>query len=95
MRALRAAGHVPDVVHQADENPAPVAPAAAGLGVAPIPRPGRGPLPEGIVEVPLDPLRVRRLYALWRTGAARRPAIAETVRALREHWPAVSAHAPR
>ncbi|PZG87659.1 LysR family transcriptional regulator [Streptomyces sp. NTH33] len=95
VRTLRAAGHVPNLVHQADENPTLVALVAAGLGVALIPRLGRGPLPEGVVEVSLDPVPVRRLYALWRTGAARRPAIAEAVRTLREHWPAVSAHAPR
>lgn len=93
MRTLRGAGHEPDIVHQADENPTLVALVAAGLGIALIPRLGRGPLPDGVVEVALEPMPVRRLYALWRTGAARRPAIAETVRTLRAHWPAVSAHA--
>ncbi|GGX86346.1 LysR family transcriptional regulator [Streptomyces anandii] len=91
LRTLRAAGHEPEVVHQAEENPTLVALVAAGLGVALIPRLGRGPLPEGVVEVPLDPMPVRRLYALWRVGAARRPAIAETVRTLRRHWPDVAA----
>ncbi|MBQ0829155.1 LysR family transcriptional regulator [Streptomyces tagetis] len=95
VRTLRAAGHEPDIVHQADENPTLVALVAAGLGIALIPRLGRGPLPAGVVEVPLDPVPVRRLYALWRAGAARRPAIARTVRALRDHWPAASAHTPR
>jgi DNA-binding transcriptional LysR family regulator len=92
MRTLRAAGHEPDVVHTAEENPTLVALVAAGLGVALIPRLGRGPLPAGVVEVPLDPIPVRRLYALWRTGAARRPAIAETVRVLRGQWPRAAAH---
>ncbi|MEV3971172.1 LysR family transcriptional regulator [Streptomyces sp. NPDC050698] len=95
LRTLRAAGHEPDLVHQADENPTLVALVAAGLGVALIPRLGRGPLPAGVVEVPLDPMPVRRLYALWRTGAARRPAIAETVRVLGEQWPGAAAHPPR
>ena len=85
MRTLRAAGHEPDVVHQADENPTLVALVAAGLGISLIPRLGRGPLPPGVVEVGLDPVPVRRLYAVWRAGAARRPAITETVRTLREH----------
>ncbi|GHI95537.1 LysR family transcriptional regulator [Streptomyces olivaceus] len=93
MRTLRGAGHEPDIVHQADENPTLVALVAAGLGIALIPRLGRGPLPDGVVEVALEPMPVRRLYALWRTGAARRPAIAETVRTLRAHWPAASTHA--
>jgi DNA-binding transcriptional LysR family regulator len=91
VRTLREAGHEPDIVHQAEENPTLIALVAAGLGIALIPRLGRGALPEGAVEVPLDPLPVRRLYALWRSGAARRPAIAETVRTLQTHWPAVSA----
>jgi DNA-binding transcriptional LysR family regulator len=95
LRTLRAAGHEPDIVHQADENPTLVALVAAGLGIALIPRLGRGPLPAGVVEVALDPLPVRRLYALWRKGAARRPAIAETVRVLGEQWPKASAHTPR
>ncbi|MET9116744.1 LysR family transcriptional regulator [Streptomyces longwoodensis] len=86
VRTLRAAGHEPDLVHTAEENPTLVALVAAGLGIALIPRLGRGPLPEGVVEVRLDPLPVRRLYALWREGAARRPAIAETVRELQAHW---------
>jgi DNA-binding transcriptional LysR family regulator len=86
VRTLRAAGHEPDLVHTAEENPTLVALVAAGLGIALIPRLGRGPLPEGVVEVRLDPLPVRRLYALWREGAARRPAIAETVRTLQTQW---------
>ncbi|MBA2806321.1 LysR family transcriptional regulator [Streptomyces sp. KM273126] len=90
VRTLRAAGCEPDIVHQAEENPTLVALVAAGLGVALIPRLGRGPLPAGVVEVSLDPMPVRRLYALWRTGASRRPAIAETVRTLQGHWPKVA-----
>ncbi|MEU3276140.1 LysR family transcriptional regulator [Streptomyces antibioticus] len=94
VRTLRAAGHEPDIVHQADENPTLVALVAAGLGIGLIPRLGRGPLPAGVVEVPLDPAPVRRLYALWRTGAAGRPSITETVRVLRDQWPRVTAAAP-
>lgn len=87
MRTLRTAGQKPEIVHQADENPTLVALVAAGLGICLIPRLGRGPLPAGVVEVALDPTPLRRLYALWRTRAAQRPAIAETVRTLQEHWP--------
>ncbi|MBC7271416.1 MAG: LysR family transcriptional regulator [Streptomyces sp.] len=87
VRTLRTAGHEPEIVHQADENPTLVALVAAGLGICLIPRLGRGPLPDGVVEVVLDPVPVRRLYALWRSGLGRRPAIAETVRTLQAHWP--------
>jgi DNA-binding transcriptional LysR family regulator len=64
---------------------------AVGLGIALMPRLGRGAVPDGVVVLPLEPAPVRRLYALWRTGASRRPAITETVRALREHYPRVVA----
>lgn len=86
VRTLREAGCEPDIAHTAEENPTLVALVAAGLGIALIPRLGRGPLPAGAVTVRLDPLPVRRLYALWRTGAARRPAITATVHSLRSHW---------
>ncbi|UQX01245.1 LysR family transcriptional regulator [Streptomyces sp. RerS4] len=93
VRTLRTAGFEPDIAHMAEENHTIVALVAAGLGVAVVPRLGTGPLPPGAVRVPLEPGPVRRLYALWRTGAARRPAITETVRVLRERWPAVAAGA--
>src|SRR5690606_30956368 len=69
-RTRRADGRELESGHQADERPTLVALGAAGLGIALIPRLGRGPLPEEVVEVPLDPLPARRLYALWRSGAA-------------------------
>ncbi|MEV6260358.1 LysR family transcriptional regulator [Streptomyces sp. NPDC051784] len=83
VRTLRAAGCEPDIRHQAEENHTQLALVAAGLGVAMIPRLGRGPLPPGVVAVQLDPVPVRRLYALWRTEAARRPAIIAAVSVLR------------
>ncbi|MFF4355947.1 LysR family transcriptional regulator [Streptomyces sp. NPDC001604] len=95
MRTMRAAGHEPEIVHQADENPTLVALVAGGLGICLVPRLGRGPLPAGVVEVHLEPTPVRRLYALWRKGAARRPAIAETVRTLQEQWPGITSHPSR
>ncbi|MEU9605343.1 LysR substrate-binding domain-containing protein [Streptomyces sp. NPDC048057] len=86
VRTLRATGHQPDLAHQAEENHTQVALVAAGLGIAMMPRMGRGPLPPGVVAVALDPMPRRRLYALWRTGAARRPAITATVTALQERF---------
>ncbi|MBO1334174.1 LysR family transcriptional regulator [Streptomyces sp. VRA16 Mangrove soil] len=84
VRTMRAAGFEPDIAHQADENPTLVALVAAGLGVAVIPRLGRGPLPDGVAAVGLDPMPRRRLYALWRGGTSRRPAIVAAVQALRD-----------
>lgn len=90
IRTLRAAGCEPDLAHQAEEYHTQVALVAAGLGVAMIPRLGRGGLPAGVRPVALDPVPKRRLYAVWRTGASRRPAIRAMVEALRGEWPAVA-----
>jgi DNA-binding transcriptional LysR family regulator len=87
VRTLRAAGCEPDLAHQAEEYHTQLALVAAGLGIALIPRLGRGPLPAGVVALALDPVPKRRLYALWRTGAARRPAITATVESLQRRWP--------
>ncbi|MFF2526144.1 LysR family transcriptional regulator [Streptomyces liangshanensis] len=91
VRTLRAAGCDPELAHQAEENHTQIALVAAGLGVAMVPRLGRGPLPPGVRAKALDPVPSRRLYALWRAGAARRPAVTATVAALRRHWPEVAA----
>nr|WP_202473512.1 LysR family transcriptional regulator [Streptomyces sp. SID5466] len=85
VRTLRTAGYEPDIRHRAEENHTQLALVAAGLGIAMMPRLGRGPLPDGVVAVRLDPVPERRLYALWRTEAARRPAIRAAVDALRAH----------
>lgn len=87
MRTLRAAGHEPLIAHLAEEHQTQVALVAAGLGIALVPRLGRGALPPEVRAARLDPVPSRRLRALWREGAARRPAITETVRTLRRAWP--------
>ncbi|MFD3647638.1 LysR family transcriptional regulator [Streptomyces cyaneofuscatus] len=84
-RTVRTAGYEPDIRHRAEEHHTQLALVAAGLGVAMIPRLGRGTLPAGVVAVRLDPVTERRLYALWRTEAARRPAITAAVAALQTH----------
>ncbi|WP_199545873.1 LysR family transcriptional regulator [Streptomyces sp. N35] len=93
VRTLRAAGHEPLLAHQAAEYHTQLALVAAGLGIALIPRLGRGPLPHGVHALPLEPAPVRRLYALWRPGAARRPAITVTVELLRRQWARAAASA--
>jgi DNA-binding transcriptional LysR family regulator len=86
VRTLRESGTEPDLAFQAGEYGTQVALVAAGLGIALVPRLGRGPLPAGVVMRPLEPAPVRRLYALWRQGASRRPSIIAAVRALRAQW---------
>ncbi|GAA2228544.1 LysR family transcriptional regulator [Streptomyces amakusaensis] len=86
LRTLRPVGCEPDLVHLAEDNHTQLALVAAGLGIAVIPRMGRGPLPAGVVAVELDPVPRRRVYALWRVGASRRPSIVAAVRVMREMY---------
>jgi DNA-binding transcriptional LysR family regulator len=86
VRTLRETGTEPDLAFQVAEYQTQLALVGAGLGIALVPRLGRGPLPDGVAVVALEPTPVRRLHALWRTGASRRPAITEAVRVLRARW---------
>jgi molybdate transport repressor ModE-like protein len=87
VRTLRESGTEPDMAYQVGEYRTQVALVAAGLGIALVPRLGRGPLPDGLRVLRLEPAPVRRLYALWREGASRRPSITAAVDMLRAHWP--------
>lgn len=80
---LRSAEREPRIVCMADEYPTQLAFVAAGHGCALIPRLGRGPLPPGVAVLEIDPPPARQIYAVWRTDAARRPAIRAAVDALR------------
>ena len=77
--------HRPDPVfaHTASEHQTLLALVAAGLGVALVPRLGRGPVPDGVVVKPVGPTATRRVFALWRTDTAARPAIGAARTALR------------
>ena len=88
IRTMRKAGVEPDVAYSVAEYQTQLAMLARGIGIGLLPRLGRGPLPEGVVAVPLQPAPSRRLYAVWRTATARRPAIAVTLAALRSGWSA-------
>ncbi len=81
---IRGRGAEPDVIHTAEEHQTKLALIAAGIGAAVMPRLGRGPLPEGVRAVPVQPALIRQVYVFWRTDASRRPAIRSVVRALRE-----------
>lgn len=81
---LRRNGIQRRVRHTASEHSTQLALVAAGLGVAIVPRLGRGPAPEGVRFVPLLPAPTRRVFALWRTSTTNRPACRVTLRALQE-----------
>lgn len=81
---LRSADQEPHFAHTANEYATQLALVAAGLGIAVMPRLGRGPVPDGVSLIEVEPALRRSIYALWRTAAARRPAISATVAALRD-----------
>jgi DNA-binding transcriptional LysR family regulator len=56
---------------------------AAGLGIALVPRLGRGALPAGTVAVRVhDPVPARESIVLWRRSQSRSPAVRAVVDAL-------------
>lgn len=79
---LRGLGAPPTIAHTASEHSTQLALVAAGMGVSIIPRLGRDPVPGGVCLVAVTPRLSRRVYALWRASAARRPAITAVVGAL-------------
>ncbi|MFE0377172.1 LysR family transcriptional regulator [Streptomyces inhibens] len=86
----------PNIPYQIEEYESQVSLLAAGLGVTMLPRLGRGTLPPTVRVVPMQPAPSRRLSAIWRSQADRRPAIHATLAALRGHWPhADSGHQAR
>lgn len=83
---FRAAGHEPNIVHQAAEFPTQLAFVAAGLGVAVVPRLAADAVPDGVVLVPVEPALCRRVFAVWREEAARRPSVRAFVDTLCRQW---------
>lgn len=72
----------PNVVHEALEYQSHLALVAAGLGIALIPRLGRGALPEGVVAVAVDdPLPFRSISLVHRRAASASP-ITEALRSV-------------
>ncbi|MFJ2028398.1 LysR family transcriptional regulator [Streptosporangium sp. NPDC087985] len=80
---LRAAGLEPDITCMVDEYPTQLALVAAGQGCAIIPRLGRDSVPAGVRVIPILPRPTRKIYALWRSDATRRPVIRAAVDALK------------
>ena len=82
-QTLRQHGLTPEVTHTAEEHQTQLAMVAAGLGIAVMPRLGRGST-EGVSIITLRPAFSRQIYAIFRTLASERPAIAVTVSAIRD-----------
>ncbi|WP_033341857.1 LysR family transcriptional regulator [Catenuloplanes japonicus] len=75
------------VRHTASEHSTQLALVEAGLGVALVPRLGRGPVPDGVRLVPVSPAPARRVFVLWRTTTSQRPAVWAALDALTESVP--------
>lgn len=88
LRTLRAIDSEPDIAHMAYEFATQLSLVAAGLGNTILPRLGRCDVPPGVAVIPLEAPLSRRVYAVWREEAARRPAIRAAVTALRAAVPA-------
>ncbi|GAA2147005.1 LysR family transcriptional regulator [Actinomadura napierensis] len=87
LRTLRAIDSEPRIEHMAYEFATQLALVAGGLGNAILPRLGRCDVPPDVAVVPLAEPLTRRVYAVWREEAARRPAIRAAVTALRAGVP--------
>jgi DNA-binding transcriptional LysR family regulator len=83
---FRTAGHEPVIAHQAAEFPTQLALVAAGLGIALLPRMAGDAVPAGVRLVPVAPVMSRRIFAVWREEAARRPSVRAFVDTLRTQW---------
>ncbi|MGW4116887.1 LysR family transcriptional regulator [Actinosynnema sp. NPDC004786] len=86
VNTFRGAGMEPDLAYRIAEYETQLALLAKGIGVALLPRLGRGALPDSVRAVPFRPTPTRRVFAVWRTQATRRPAVTATLAALRDCW---------
>lgn len=75
------------VGHGVAEYASQIAMVGAGLGVALVPRMGRGPVPETILVLNVEPAPTRQVYAVWRSATGARPALQAAVLALQEAFP--------
>ncbi|MFS8101115.1 LysR family transcriptional regulator [Lentzea alba] len=85
VRTFHGAGIQPTLAYRISEYRTQFALLAKGIGVALIPRLGRGVVPDNVRVVPLRPTPTRQLYAVWRTQASRRPAITAALDVIKQH----------
>jgi DNA-binding transcriptional LysR family regulator len=70
--------------HGVAEYASQIAMVGAGLGVALVPRMGRGVVPDTVRVLPVEPAPTRQVYAVWRAATGTRPALQAAVMALEE-----------
>lgn len=76
-------GTRPRIAHESLEYASHLALVGAGLGIALVPRLGRGPLGDGVLAVPVrDPTPTRDVVAVHRRTMAASPAVRALVAAL-------------
>ena len=74
------------VGHGVAEYASQIAMVGAGLGVALVPRMGRGDVPDNVRVLPVEPAPPRQVYAVWRAATGTRPALQAAVLALEESF---------
>jgi len=72
--------------HGVAEYASQIAMVGAGLGVALVPRMGRGVVPGTVRVLPVVPAPTRQVYAVWRSMTGTRPAVQAAVLALEESF---------
>jgi DNA-binding transcriptional LysR family regulator len=72
--------------HGVAEYASQIAMVGAGLGVALVPRMGRGAVPNTVRVLPVAPTPTRQVYAVWRSLTGSRPAVQAAVLALEESF---------
>jgi DNA-binding transcriptional LysR family regulator len=72
--------------HVVVEYASQIAMVAEGMGVALVPRMGRGAVPDTVRVLPVEPTPTRQVYAVWRSLRGARPALRAAVLALRESF---------
>ena len=84
VHTIRSYDAEPTIMHVASEYETQLTLVAAGLGLAILPRLGRGALPDGVVTLPTRPVLARSVYAIWRSQVGRRPVIRAVFDVMRE-----------
>jgi len=82
LHTFRIHGAEPNIAHTAAEYATQFALVAAGLGVAAVPRLGRGVAPAGVHIAAVRPTLLRHVYAAWCSDAGRRATVRVTIDAL-------------